>query len=1457
MDNSDSDDVHEEEYEMYGRTPPRTRILRKNKDRRFKDSNGGSPGKPLVNGQPKVTVKRNLSRRNTVTIMFDELITKADEEAKERDTQANPASKGSKRSLKLLRGSERDLKLNIPTQHVTFTSTDDGTDPTMQNGVPLTPQSRQVETCKRFICLSSKRVYCADDKAPPGGSTQLRHSNSMNRHQLRPRGGPLLTDFPHHSHHGAQGSQLAARGMTTSSRSRPSTWDVDFKNYNDSMQSRANYYQMLTAMLTQGGVCRSSVGSSASSVQGEQPKTAAQRHLSREEDMWQSELKDLIWLDLRAWLAGRTLSEEDDYICRERAGVSKLIHDIMNYRFERGRSLRAGAGGDVTPGDSSDSGLETEECTGCNSLFCRTCMDAQNKALVEVEDLMSRLEKAEALFPSSCAFGAHYPDYNSCSFSGRVKAMCLWYNMTRHQRLKLVILSRLLALVQSKYYPWPFIAGCDGGAPYDSMDGEGAGVTSPSDSNSSTGSGFGGGGVMDFSGAAELLNIATSRLIPNTKVSAGADKVSPYRKYIENILKTRGLNQSMSFLERIHTHVLSKAQHTLEKPNPDIFHKYIPLKAEEELQRYGSWSPEAKSLNLPSYNSLFLFLSRVPLEVVYEFLRMRLEQKPTNPSPLSVRQLMRELKEGLRIATQQREKIVLYLSTLIDCCSKEDQKRSLQNSKYTILRTFDEALREVFRDYLGYIEQWSLMDHGVCQTNLLEEEWKFIQEVVPHISEGCSMACSKFCIILGEMLVAIGKRLIGGIEELEEVLKTLEGDNRKQNLFTIFRELQYLFREERETCMKTISFSKFIFKTDNICINTDDEFKFREAVLSLKCTIPEAIERTEKLCDLADLDSLDEADKISLMSRCREILIQGFRLSFDFHQHLSEFISSEHRGRMARSMLHFVILWTKFMSRHYAASTSTPIYNCGTPNTPSSAVSTLSSSSSTGRKRPLWMQHSLDFLLTACDIRYTAHLTEAEFSELRRNMDECIKHLVGAGCGENRGNNGAESGYSTASTWGSGTTPDPLTSAIPTPTSTTRFPTSRNNSPVRRSPYRSQRSSISNSSNTPLPLRRISGDFNHQQSIPSSGNSSTNVSPVASDIRLDFGLSPLAFPSTTLSKKVQGNITEVDGVSLPTATVNSFGRIKLAVDSLDQSLDQKLANQGLIGRVVEKEPSEKGPVKRRLVKFTWQRGTKIGQGRFGKVYTAVNNDTGELMAVKEIALQRNDAHAMQKVADELKIMEGISHRNLVKYFGLEVHKEEMLIFMEFCAEGTLESLVATTKDGLPELLIRRYTYQLLNGIQMLHSHGIVHRDIKTANIFLTDGGNCLKIGDFGCAAKLKSHVTVAGELHGFYGTQAYMAPEMFVSSKVEGHGRAVDIWSVGCVVVEMASGQRPWAEFDANLQIMYKVGNGERPIVPDDLIEEGHDFLSKCFEYYPRDRATVVELLDHSFVKAGDDDSLE
>lgn len=112
-----------------------------------------------------------------------------------------------------------------------------------------------------------------------------------------------------------------------------------------------------------------------------------------------------------------------------------------------------------------------------------------------------------------------------------------------------------------------------------------------------------------------------------------------------------------------------------------------------------------------------------------------------------------------------------------------------------------------------------------------------------------------------------------------------------------------------------------------------------------------------------------------------------------------------------------------------------------------------------------------------------------------------------------------------------------------------------------------------------------------------------------------------------------------------------------AINKLDHKLEEKLRSQELIGHIRHNYNIERIEyVRPRPVHFSWQRGIKIGQGRFGKVYTAVNNETGELMAMKEIQLQPFDHNAIRNVAVELRIFEGITHEHLVRYYGVEIHR---------------------------------------------------------------------------------------------------------------------------------------------------------------------------------------------------------
>ena len=203
---------------------------------------------------------------------------------------------------------------------------------------------------------------------------------------------------------------------------------------------------------------------------------------------------------------------------------------------------------------------------------------------------------------------------------------------------------------------------------------------------------------------------------------------------------------------------------------------------------------------------------------------------------------------------------------------------------------------------------------------------------------------------------------------------------------------------------------------------------------------------------------------------------------------------------------------------------------------------------------------------------------------------------------------------------------------------------------------------------------------------------------------------------------------EADESEADSPEITPIERAQKAIQKMEEKRQKKLQDAGVIGDVssfiIQRVPLQ---VTARKVNFPWQRGFKIGklfsltpcivtysigtgEGRFGKVYTAVNNATGEMIAMKEIHLQPNDHRAVKETIDEIKTFEGIKHPNLVRYYGVEIHREDLYIFMEYCNEGALESAVQL---NLPEQLVRKYTRQLLEAVNVLHENGIVHRDIKS------------------------------------------------------------------------------------------------------------------------------------------------
>lgn len=345
----------------------------------------------------------------------------------------------------------------------------------------------------------------------------------------------------------------------------------------------------------------------------------------------------------------------------------------------------------------------------------------------------------------------------------------------------------------------------------------------------------------------------------------------------------------------------------------------------------------------------------------------------------------------------------------------------------------------------------------------------------------------------------------------------------------------------------------------------------------------------------------------------------------------------------------------------------------------------------------------------------------------------------------------------------------------------------------------------------------------------------------------------------TTNQQIRANVdiisdADVDAMLL----VNSRLRIE-SIEKMEQSLRRKTP---AVGKVLDETQGTNKYLSSLAsslsnVSIRWQKRKYVGGGTFGSVYSAINLDNGDILAVKEIKIQ--DSKAMDKIfpsiKEEMNVMEMLNHPNIIQYFGVEVHRDRVNIFMEYCEGGSMANLLEHGRIE-DEMVTQVYTLELLEGLAYLHESGIVHRDIKPENILL-DFNGIIKYVDFGAARKIAKNGTKVHEGHtkslssssdanqGMIGTPMYMAPESITGSKHKGAFGADDVWSLGCVVLEMITGRRPWSNLDNEWAIMYQVAVGQIPQLPnrDEVSNAGRKFLKRCLVHDPSKRATAVELL--------------
>jgi serine/threonine protein kinase len=259
---------------------------------------------------------------------------------------------------------------------------------------------------------------------------------------------------------------------------------------------------------------------------------------------------------------------------------------------------------------------------------------------------------------------------------------------------------------------------------------------------------------------------------------------------------------------------------------------------------------------------------------------------------------------------------------------------------------------------------------------------------------------------------------------------------------------------------------------------------------------------------------------------------------------------------------------------------------------------------------------------------------------------------------------------------------------------------------------------------------------------------------------------------------------------------------------------------------------------------------EIGRGASGKVYRGVDCKNHNDVAVKEISLERLRQGDIASIMGEVELLKSLNHRNVVQYLGSFQTRQNLYIVMELVEAGSLASVLKRgAVKTFPEVLVGMYVDQILNGLEYLHAQGVVHRDIKGANILTTRDG-MIKLADFGVAAKLS---TSAQERDGWEdgeddampaGTPYWMAPEVVELKNVT---VSSDIWSVGCVAIELLTGRPPYFDLQP-LSAMYNIVQDPHPPLPCGISDNLKDFLLLCFLKDPLKRPSAKTLGAHPWI---------
>uniref|UniRef100_A0A8C2AX88 non-specific serine/threonine protein kinase n=1 Tax=Cyprinus carpio TaxID=7962 RepID=A0A8C2AX88_CYPCA len=249
---------------------------------------------------------------------------------------------------------------------------------------------------------------------------------------------------------------------------------------------------------------------------------------------------------------------------------------------------------------------------------------------------------------------------------------------------------------------------------------------------------------------------------------------------------------------------------------------------------------------------------------------------------------------------------------------------------------------------------------------------------------------------------------------------------------------------------------------------------------------------------------------------------------------------------------------------------------------------------------------------------------------------------------------------------------------------------------------------------------------------------------------------------------------------------------------------------------------------------------EIGHGSFGAVYFAHDVRSNEVVAIKKMSFSGKQSNEKwQDIIKEVKFLQKLRHPNTIEYKGCYLREHTAWLVMEYCL-GSASDLLEVHKKPLQEVEIAAITHGALQGLAYLHSHNMIHRDVKAGNILLTEPGQ-VKLGDFGSAS-------IVSPANSFVGTPYWMAPEVILAMDEGQYDGKADVWSLGITCIELAERKPPLFNMNA-MSALYHIAQNESPVLASNHWSDYfRNFVDSCLQKIPQDRPTSDVLLNHHFL---------